>query len=402
MKRRVLKKLVIFTAAVVTAIILMVLFEARLDRKIDSMYDVSAYTKPMNLTYDDYTKDKGQLILEKSAENDNLILMGSSELNSWAEQNPIHMFPNTTYDKNLTAVGQAYVQSLLHAMKAGTPALSDEKQLCLVVSLQWFMGDDIDVNGFAANFSEYQFYEFMKNERLSRESKQYICNRTKELLTGIEGYDDIKVYVWLYTRDNIFGKAGLTILKPYYMFREKILELKDKWDTSLLLEKLEEEAQKPEVRNMDWEEEWEKAEAAGAYYCTNNDFYVEDGYYDTYLRETIQDLEGVEAETRLESREMEDFEMFLQICRENGVEPYVIIMNTNGYYYDYVGLDKERRDALYDEIERRARDQGVSCLNLSDKEYEPYFMLDVMHLGWKGWLYVDRQIAEHFAEGEGK
>jgi D-alanine transfer protein len=37
----------------------------------------------------------------------------------------------------------------------------------------------------------------------------------------------------------------------------------------------------------------------------------------------------------------------------------------------------------------------VQYLNLQDKEYEPYFYFDVMHLGWKGWLYVDEQFCKH-------
>lgn len=398
MKGRVMKKLVSVAAALITVAAAAVMFESWLDHQIDKIYDVPAYTKPVNLQYDDYTKDKGQLILEKSMENGNVILMGSSELNSWARQNPVNMFPNTTLNEDLTIVGQAYVQSLLHSMKAGTPALEGAKKLGIVVSLQWFYWDDIDTNGFAANFSEYQFYQCMKNDRLSRESKNYICSRTSELLAEIEGYDDIKVYAWLYPQDSVFANAAFTVLSPYYHLRGKALEIRDKWDTYQLLKKTSGDAEEPEVLDLDWEKAMQDAEAEGASFCTNNEYNVADEYYDTYLRDTIDTLKDAEAETPLNSKEMQDFEMFLQICRENGVEPYVIIMNTNGLYYDYVGMDKERRNGLYDEVEKRARAQGAEVLRLSEYEYEPYFMLDVMHLGWKGWLYVDEQISKHYAE----
>ena len=382
MKKRVMKKLIVVTAAIVTVIAAAMIFESWLDNQIDKIYNVSAYTKPINLQYDDYSKDKGQLILEKSAENGNVILMGSSELNSWAGQNPVNMFPNTTLNDNLTIVGQAYVQSLLHSMKAGTPALEGAKKLGIVVSLQWFYGDDIDTNGFAANFSEYQFYQCMKNNRLSEESKNYICSRTSELLKEVEGYDDIKVYAWLHSQDSIFAKAAFTVLSPYYNLREKTLEIKDKWDTYQLLKKTSGDAKEPEVLNLDWDKSMQDAKAEGAAFCTNNEYYVADEYYDTYLRDTIDTLRDVEAETTLNS----------------GVRPYVIIMNTNGLYYDYVGMDRERRNGLYDEVEKRAKVQGTEVLRLSEYEYEPYFMLDVMHLGWKGWLYVDEQISKHYAE----
>lgn len=393
-----MKKLILVAAAVATVIVAAMVFESWLDNQIDKMYNVSAYTKPINLKYDDYTKDKGQLILEQSAANDNVILMGSSELNSWAGQNPVNMFPNTTLNDNLTIVGQAYVQSLLHSMKAGTPALEDTKKLGLVVSLQWFYGDDIDTSGFAANFSEYQFYQCMKNDRLSAESKNYICSRTSELLTEIEGYDDIKIYAWLHSQNSIFTTAACTVLSPYYSLREKALSIKDKLDTYQLLKKTSGDAKEPEVLDLDWNQAMQNAEAEGASFCTNNEYYVADEYYDTYLRDIIDTLKDIEAETTMNSKEMQDFEMFLQICKENGIEPYIIIMNTNGLYYDYVGIDSERRNDLYDEVEKRAKAQGAEVLRLSKYEYEPYFMLDVMHLGWKGWLYVDEQISKHYAE----
>lgn len=402
MKKRIFKKLIIFAAAVITVVAGVGLFENYLDRRIDELYDVSAYTKAINTEYDNLTKDKGQIILERSADNGNVMLLGSSELGSWVQQNPVNMFPNTTLDSDITIVGQAYVQSLLHAMKVGTEAFSDNKRVALVVSMQWFYGEDIDRDGFAANFSEYQFFCFMNNERLSKESKLYICERTDELLEEIQGYDDIKVYAWLYAQDNVLGDVGLTLLKPYYSVREKVLEIRDKWDTYQLLKQTRAEAEQPEVKDIDWQKALEDAEAEGAGYCTNNEFYVDDNYYSTYLESTIDSLEGVEAETVLTSKEMEDYEMFLQICRENGVEPYIIIMGTNGKYYDYVGIDSGRRNQLYDEVQKRAEDAGVEYLRLSDKEYEPYFMVDVMHLGWKGWLYVDQQISELYSEAESK
>ena len=402
MKSRPGKKVLIFAAALLTVLVFIKYFESFLDKKIDEMYRVSEYTKILNQPTDDFTKDKGQLILERSADNGNVILMGSSELQSWVGQNPINMFPNTTLEENITVVGQAYVQSLLHSMKAGTKALSDEKRVGIVISLQWFLGDDIDVKGFAANFSEYQFYELMKNERISKESRLYVCTRTKELLRDIQGYDDIKVYVWLYAKDSALTDAGLTLLKPYYIVREKVLEIKDKWDTYQLLRKDAQEAAEPKVLDIDWKEAEKAAEEEGTAYCTNNEYYVENSYFTNNLADIIDDLKGVESGTQLQSKEYEDFKMFLQICKENGVEPYIIMMNTNGKYYDYVGIDAERRNEFYDRIEQAAKDQGVDYLRLSEKEYEPYFMLDVMHLGWKGWLYVDQQIAEHYAEIEDK
>ena len=33
-------------------------------------------------------------------------------------------------------------------------------------------------------------------------------------------------------------------------------------------------------------------------------------------------------------------------------------------------------------------------LDLTEEEYTQYFLCDTMHLGWKGWLAVDRAMVE--------
>ena len=55
MKKRVMKKLIVVTAAIATVIAVAMIFESWLDNQIDKIYNVSAYTKPINLQYDDYS-----------------------------------------------------------------------------------------------------------------------------------------------------------------------------------------------------------------------------------------------------------------------------------------------------------------------------------------------------------
>ena len=45
------------------------------------------------------------------------------------------------------------------------------------------------------------------------------------------------------------------------------------------------------------------------------------------------------------------------------------------------------------------QDVLINLISLG-KEYEPYFYYDVMHLGWKGWLYVDEQLTRHYGQAQ--
>ena len=110
-----------------------------------------------------------------------------------------------------------------------------------------------------------------------------------------------------------------------------------------------------------------------------------------FLKDSFKDVDLVN------SNEMKDYELFLKMCKQTGVKPYIVFMSTNGYYYDFTGLTKEKRDKFYDKLIQLATMCDFDYLDLRDHEYEPYFLKDVMHLGWKGWLYVDRKIAEYYS-----
>ena len=153
-----------------------------------------------------------------------------------------------------------------------------------------------------------------------------------------------------------------------------------------------------ETQIVDWENEYKKAEQTGRKECTNNNFYVYDSYYTEYLQYNLDALKGYYSGIKLcESDEMQDYEIALKLFDQIGVKPYIIIVSTNGYYYDYVGLTREKRLKLYDELVSCAKNYKCDYLDLRDYEYTPYFFKDVMHLGWKGWLYLNEKFAEYFS-----
>lgn len=47
-------------------------------------------------------------------------------------------------------------------------------------------------------------------------------------------------------------------------------------------------------------------------------------------------------------------------------------------------------------MEGITEEKGFDVLNLQNIEYEKYYMHDVMHLGWKGWLTINEEISKYF------
>ena len=61
----------------------------------------------------------------------------------------------------------------------------------------------------------------------------------------------------------------------------------------------------------------------------------------------------------------------------------------------FIYFSAERRQTYYENVRQIAAEyENVTLLDLTGYEYEPYFLCDTMHLGWKGWLAVDNAIAE--------
>jgi len=154
-----------------------------------------------------------------------------------------------------------------------------------------------------------------------------------------------------------------------------------------------------EEKNLNWEEEYAKAEAQGKEKVTNNDLYVEDEYYNKYVKDRYDELSGSSSNVDLtSSKEFKDYELFLNISEELGAKPLVILMPVNGIYYDHLGITKDKREEFYSKVQELAEAKGFTVLNLQDKEYEKYYLTDVMHLGWKGWLNVNEEISKYFSE----
>ncbi|MBE6055214.1 MAG: D-alanyl-lipoteichoic acid biosynthesis protein DltD [Clostridium sartagoforme] len=394
-----MKKYKFFLIPIICIFIFASLFNVVIDKKYEDLIEKKDLTS-MKHTYNQIIRDRGGVLKSQMKEDGDLMLLGSSELSSPVEQNPINMFPNNYAEYDVSIFGRAYTQSLQHStILSNIEDIGKDDKVAIVISAQWFEYlSGIDGNDFSVNFSEQQFYEFFNNKNINKENKVYYAKRIAELLRKSGEYGEERIYANLYYRDNIITKITLTLLKPYYSLKEYMLETKDKVQTIKILEKLNNKSEKS-IKNIDWNEEYKKAEAEGKEKVTNNDIFVEDSYYDTYLRDKYDTLKDRWKDIDLlKSKELEDYKFFLDTCEQVGVKPLVILMPVNGLYYDHLGLDEEKRTEFYDTVEKLADDKGFEVLNLQNKEYEKYYLSDVMHLGWKGWLNINEEMYKYFNE----
>lgn len=392
------KKIACILIPIFIGIITIICLNNFLDKKIQELLETRDL-RSINVEYGSLYKDRGVMYNEYITKNDYVVLQGSSELAAPVSQLPTTVFPVKGLEKLVTN-GRAYSQDLNQISILGSQDIDKkDRKVAMVLSLQWFVNQTgIENTSFQANFSPAQFYSFLSNKNITEEHKKEYAYRVDSLLTDSSQYAPEKIYAKIYTNNGIKYKIANWLLKPYFFARENMVKLKDK---GLLYRKLINLPDKTEVKakDIDWTEEYKKAEDEGKSQVTNNDFMVYDTYYNLHLKDNVKSQKDSNKNIQLmKSQEFKDYELYLDTCVDLGIKPYIILMPTNGRWYDYTGMTKESRDEFYDKVEQMAKSRGFEVLNLKDEEYTPYFMCDVMHLGWKGWLKVDEELYKHFKE----
>lgn len=380
---------------------------------IGEVIAISVPPYPDNLGDDNYTeKITGLYLVEQSAARENnVIIYGSSELRTFdVSTHPANFFSGQRSGIQVNLVGRGSCQSLIHAISiAATGEALTGKKVVLITSPQSYVEGGIAPDLFMANFSEQQYTELMMDKTIPREMKLYISQRVRELsdeynsITGssLNKYNASGIMSADAAREDLLTSAKDLFLKPYYLFGNWLLNLKDKASAGNLIRKVGQEPAGPaENGEIDWELELEKAIGEAKRLTDNNEFGILNDYYTTYIgRKLNQQKDKDKNLSYSKSKEYKDLELLLDLCRLKGIEPLFIHVPLHGKWSDYTGFTQERREEYYQNVrDIVSRYDNVEMLDLTGYEYDEYFLCDVMHLGWKGWLEVDKAIDRYYHE----
>ena len=335
-------------------------------------------------------------VLEEVLDDNTIVMLGSSELPYYDEKSHPEIITNHgNSDFNIMMIGVGNVQSLMHTINAGglEPYMKNKK-IVLNLSPQWFSEGGIAPDAFSSRFSPRMLDSFMSNPHLSDDLKKRVLVRCEELFVSYpEGQKQVDSY-----KKQTNGEfqnpiealtRGLTNSFSTLQSKKSIIDLD--------LKSYEEEY--IEFDKVDYYVLMSEAQKQGEEECTNNEFYIYDEYYDKYIKPNLQDLKDSMCNySYSQSPEYNDLELFLDVCEELRLDVMLINVPVNGYWYDYAGFPKSEREEYYQKIRIIAENHGVQLLDLSEHEYTPYFLKDIMHLGWKGWVYIDEGIYRFYKE----
>ena len=392
-----MKKIVSFLIPIFIAIIATISINNYLDRQIIKLTE-EKNVSDIGAKYGDLTKDRSAIIKNILSNKGDLFLMGSSEMGVSVPQNSINFFPFSGADYNVSCFGRAYTQDLQQATVLGGTDMKENQRIALVVSIQWFESSHgMDAGDFVVNFSDIQFYNFLKNPKVSEENKIYYAKRVYQLLTGANKYYPEALYARLYYSENPLKNAIMLAFEPYYKVNEYLSNIKDKALIYKKLKELPDKQSNTELKTVNWKEEYDKVEKENSEIPSTNKFHLTDEYYNNRLAGVEDTLKGMDKNIDLvNSKEMDDYKFLLSVCKDLNMEPYIILPPVNGWYDDYLGLEKDTRDDYYNAVKGLANNDGLDVLDLSNYDYEKDFLVDVMHLGKEGWLKVSEEIYKHF------
>ena len=352
----------------------------------------------------DVEKITGTYLVKTAAGlDDTLTIFGSSELKTFEiPTHPANFFAGKRAGFQVNLVGRGSCQSLVHAMAIGASGDSLEgKKIVLITAPQSYVEGGIAPDLFMANFSEQQLLALLADGEIPADTRQYLASRVQRLIAQYNAQNgtnlETHTAAGLLSRAWGEGNGALkTVLAPYAAISGWLLDTKDMAVSARLIRRSEASSGEAGAYPIDWAKEEDAALEQGKMQAANNDFTMLDSYYQTYVGHRLSQLEGRDKDVSYdESPEYDDLRCLFEICKAKSIEALFVHVPVNGKWSDYTGLTPERRQTYYEQVrEIAAQYDNITMLDLTGEEYTPYFLCDTMHLGWKGWLAVDRAMDE--------
>ena len=388
-----MKKLKGFFIGLVLAIITVVIFVPIQVQKINLYYKVNDNSVRYNTSYN---KHKSREILKANYDENTHLLLGSSELTvaNKKEFHPAQMF---NYDDfHLMQVGGGFFQNVIQASTlASLEPIMTQKKVAIIESLTWFDQKGMRQDAFESRISKEHVYYTLVNPKLSKETKLKFINRVLELsakndslVSTVERYKRVLVegegsQIDQFMIQMELAKFSVNVVQAFY--DEQSLEnFPSKGST---------------MPDYNWDEVLAKNEEQAKKDTQSNEYHFDDWYYKKQIANKLESLKDSNATFKYtESPEYEDFKLFLQIAKELGVEVLVITFPVNGPWYDYIGIDASQRNAFSTKINEIVKEAGVKQVDLTSHDYDPYYIWDATHPGWKGWPLVEKELVKFFKE----
>lgn len=340
---------------------------------------------------------QGVALQKKALDEGNYVpFFGSSELSRVDSFHPSVIAKK--YNRGYTPflIGRAGTQSLSHYLDI--QALGDSlkgKKVVFILSPQWFQPQGVDDNHFGENFSPLHAYQFALADVKVSPDRQYAANR----LLHFRVVQNDKTLTKL-LEDIAKSKGGIPKHKASTQLageaQLKILKRKDELDSKFVMKSKQEKIDKrlanlPKELNFDQMDKL--AIRSGERQSKNNPFFIRDHYYNKKIKPVLKEQKNKLVNgSYANSPEFADLQLVLDALKQAGADALFINPPVNGAWYKYIGFPQDGLDGYYQKSGAMLKEQGFDYLDMSAYDDTPYYLQDSIHLGWRGWVAVDRAV----------
>ena len=377
-----------FLISIVLVLITLVILNKTYIKKIEDYYKVNDNSVRYSTAFEKY---KSKDIILENITPKTLVLLGSSELITTIneEYHPKKIF--NYEDFNIMQIGVGNSQNIIHAATIG--AIGNDvrnNEIVMIQSIQWFDNKNgILKDAFLSRISSEHVYNTMANDKISKETKEKFINRVIELSSTNKvlnkKYRSYKKY-FVQEQGNFITGEFLKLDNYFYKLKNKYEFFKNKGRENYPLSG-------EKTPDYDWKELDEKVTEQAKERTNNNDYQIDNTYYDKYIKTKYDQLKNSSKNTKYdESKEYDDLDILLSIVKDLNLNMKFAILPANGKWSDYTGIDSEKRQVAYNNLKKIAKKNNIEVMDYSSKEYEEYYMYDAMHLGWRGWIDFERDL----------
>ena len=377
-----------FLISIVLVLITLVILNKTYIKKIEDYYKVNDNSVRYSTAFEKY---KSKDIILENITPKTLVLLGSSELTTTIneEYHPKKIF--NYGDFNIMQIGVGNSQNIIHAATIGSIGNDmRNNEIVMIQSIQWFDNKNgILKDAFLSRISSEHVYNTMANDKISKETKEKFINRVIELSSTNKvlnkKYRSYKKY-FVEEQGNFITGEFLKLDNYFYKLKNKYEFFKNKGRENYPLSG-------EKTPDYNWKELDEKVTEQAKERTNNNDYQIDNTYYDKYIKTKYDQLKNSSKNTRYdESKEYDDLDILLSIVKDLNLNMKFAILPANGKWSDYTGIDSEKRQVAYNNLKEIAKKNNIEVIDYSSKEYEEYYMYDAMHLGWRGWIDFERDL----------
>ncbi|MBP6575414.1 MAG: hypothetical protein KA230_13265 [Flavobacteriales bacterium] len=363
--------------------------------KTASTEQTTRLSRPLSGYLDNYRTEPylSSLLAGTFADGSSIVLFGSSELATEDHPaKPVNFF-NKRLKQPLLAIGHDGNQCLsIHSQLITAGGDLSKAKLAILLSPSWFGGTPGKRGTELSCFLEYNpspsLYRLAdrvaNGDSLVRPAQQYLLQHANDLSTAEP------IVKYLVQSGSTLNTAKYSFALP--MTRNLMVRAQP---TMMLKPQLQMSSDFSSTATVDvpeWQSLYADAVYAHLSACTNNDVFINDDFYSTYINGDTRLLRPLPME---ENREFQDLIALLDYLVAMNADPVFIVQPVNPYVY----TDLDAFDPTIRRIKEELRSRDFAYLDLWAKDtahFDPGVLTDAAHLGAYGWYRVDSMIMAHF------